>query len=187
MLQSVAISSGTGKSHLLVALGKQAVEAGRRVRYFTAPELIETLLRGLADNSVGRVIEQILKADLIQIDEIGFAPMDDTGVTAVLPDRRRRLREACARDRVTLALRGVGALLARAHHGRQPARPATSPQRRRRHRRRVVPHERGARERRTHHRENTLRSNPRGGDFSWPPAGTATWPLTSVAQPHVRR
>jgi DNA replication protein DnaC len=79
MLQSVAISSGTGKSHLLVALGKQAVEAGRRVRYFTAPELIETLLRGLADNSVGRVIEQILKADLIQIDEIGFAPMDDTG------------------------------------------------------------------------------------------------------------
>ena len=41
--------------------------------------LVETLYRGLADNSVGRVIEQILKADLILIDEIGFAPMDDTG------------------------------------------------------------------------------------------------------------
>jgi DNA replication protein DnaC len=71
--------AGTGKSHLLVALGRQAVEAGRRVRYFTATELVETLYRGLADNSVGRVIEQILKADLIIIDEIGFAPMDDTG------------------------------------------------------------------------------------------------------------
>jgi DNA replication protein DnaC len=71
--------AGTGKSHLLVALGQQAVEAGKRVRYFTAPELIETLYRGLADNSVGRVIEQILKADLIEIDEIGFAPMDETG------------------------------------------------------------------------------------------------------------
>ena len=71
--------AGTGKSHLLVALGTKAVEAGKRVRYFTAPELIETLYRGLADNSVGRVIEQILRADLIVIDEVGFAPMDDTG------------------------------------------------------------------------------------------------------------
>jgi DNA replication protein DnaC len=71
--------AGTGKSHLLVALGTAAVEAGKRVRYFTAPELIETLYRGLADNSVGRVIEQILRADLIMIDEVGFAPMDDTG------------------------------------------------------------------------------------------------------------
>ncbi len=49
------------------------------MRYFTATDLVETLYRGLADNSVGRVIEQILKADLILIDEIGFAPMDDNG------------------------------------------------------------------------------------------------------------
>lgn len=71
--------AGTGKSHLLVALGRHAVEAGKRVRYFAATDLVETLYRGLADNSVGRVIEQILRADLILIDEIGFAPMDDTG------------------------------------------------------------------------------------------------------------
>jgi DNA replication protein DnaC len=71
--------AGTGKSHLLVALGHQAVEAGHRVRYFTATELVETLYRALADNSVGKVITQILKADLILIDEIGFAPMDPTG------------------------------------------------------------------------------------------------------------
>lgn len=71
--------AGTGKSHLLVALGHHAVDAGRRVRYFTAAELIETLYRGLADNSVGRVIESIMRAELVLIDEIGFAPMDDTG------------------------------------------------------------------------------------------------------------
>jgi len=71
--------AGTGKSHLLVAVGHAAVDAGRRVRYFTAAELVETLYRGLADNSVGRVIEQTLRADLILIDEIGFAPLDDTG------------------------------------------------------------------------------------------------------------
>jgi DNA replication protein DnaC len=71
--------AGTGKSHLLVALGHQAVESGYRVRYFTATELVETLYRAIADNSVGKVITQILRADLIVIDEIGFAPMDPTG------------------------------------------------------------------------------------------------------------
>ena len=71
--------AGTGKSHLLVALGHAAVDAGHRVRYFTAAELVETLYRGLADNSVGRVIDNILRADLILIDEIGFAPLDDNG------------------------------------------------------------------------------------------------------------
>jgi DNA replication protein DnaC len=60
--------AGTGKSHLLVALGHHAIEVGHRVRYFTATELIETLYRALADNSVGKVITGILKADLILID-----------------------------------------------------------------------------------------------------------------------
>jgi DNA replication protein DnaC len=71
--------AGTGKSHSLVAFGVSAVEAGHRVRYFTAADLVETLYRGLADNSVGRVIETILRADLVLIDEVGFAPLDDTG------------------------------------------------------------------------------------------------------------
>ena len=79
MLQSVAITAGTGKSHLLVALGVAAVEAGYRVRYFTAADLVETLYRGLADNSVGRVIDTQLRNDLVMIDELGFAPLDDTG------------------------------------------------------------------------------------------------------------
>ncbi len=71
--------AGTGKSHSLVAFGVAAVQAGHKVRYFTAADLVETLYRGLADNSVGRVIETLLRADLIIIDEVGFAPLDDTG------------------------------------------------------------------------------------------------------------
>jgi IstB-like ATP binding protein len=39
MLQSVAITAGTGKSHVLVALGISAVAAGHKVRYFTAAGL----------------------------------------------------------------------------------------------------------------------------------------------------
>ncbi len=48
-----------------------AVHAGHKVRYFTAAELAETLYRGLADNSVGRVIENLLRADLVIVDLSG--------------------------------------------------------------------------------------------------------------------
>jgi len=56
------------------ALGHAAVETGQRVRYLTAAELVETLYdRGLADNSVGRVIDTLLRDDVIILNEIGFA------------------------------------------------------------------------------------------------------------------
>lgn len=71
--------AGTGKSHMLVALGIAAVEAGHRARYFTAADLVETLYRGLADNSVGKLIDTLLRNNLVIIDELGFAPLDDTG------------------------------------------------------------------------------------------------------------
>jgi len=67
--------AGTGKSHLLLA----AVEAGHKVRYLTAADLVETLYRGLADNSVGRVIDTLLRNDVVLVDEVGFAPLDATG------------------------------------------------------------------------------------------------------------
>ena len=71
--------AGTGKSHTLIALGIAAVEHGYRVRYFTAADLVETLYRGLADNSVGKLIDTLLRNDLLLVDELGFAPLDDTG------------------------------------------------------------------------------------------------------------
>ncbi len=71
--------AGTGKSHCLIALGHAAVEAGLRVRYFAATDLVETLHRGLADNSVGRLIDGLLRTELILLDELGFAPLDATG------------------------------------------------------------------------------------------------------------
>jgi DNA replication protein DnaC len=71
--------AGTGKSHTLIALGVAAVTAGHKVRYLTAADLVETLYRSLADNSVGRSIDALLRNELIIIDEVGFAPLDDTG------------------------------------------------------------------------------------------------------------
>jgi hypothetical protein len=100
LLQSVAFSPGTGKSHLRVALGAAAVAAGHKVRYYTAAELTETLYRGLADNSVGKVIDTLLRNDLILIDEVGFAPLDHTGAQllfrVVAACRPRTTRRASA-------------------------------------------------------------------------------------------
>ena len=77
--------AGTGKSHLLVALGVAAVEAGHRVRYFAAADLVETLYRGLADNSVGKVIDTVLRNDLIIIDLCRHRDYAEETATAV-PD-----------------------------------------------------------------------------------------------------
>ena len=71
--------AGTGKSHYLIALGRAAITAGHKVRYFTAIDLVEHLYQATADNTVGKTIEQLCKNDLLIIDEIGFAPLDHTG------------------------------------------------------------------------------------------------------------
>src|SRR5437773_235769 len=78
-MQFEALPAGTGKSHVLIGVGLQAVEEGLRVRYATAADLIEQLYRGLADNTVSRAIDALLRNDLLLIDEVGFAPLDETG------------------------------------------------------------------------------------------------------------
>jgi len=83
--------SGTGRSPLLLALG---APAGQGVRYFSAATLVEALYRGLADNSVGRLIDGLVWHDLLIIDEMGFAPLDLVGTQllfrlAAVYERRR--------------------------------------------------------------------------------------------------
>ncbi len=46
--------AGIGKSHLAQALGRAAITAGKKVRFFQADQLIEALYRGLAENTVGK-------------------------------------------------------------------------------------------------------------------------------------
>lgn len=41
--------------------------------------LVEQLYRGLADNTVSKVSDSILRADLVVIDELGFTPLDPVG------------------------------------------------------------------------------------------------------------
>ena len=54
--------AGTGKSRVVIALGHAAADGDYTVRYFAAEELVESLYRGLADNSVDKGVESTLRA-----------------------------------------------------------------------------------------------------------------------------
>ena len=163
--------AGTGKSHLLIAAGHAAVEAGHRVRHLPAAELVETLYRGIADNSVGRGIDQLLRNDVVLVDEVGFAPLDATG-TQLLFRFVAAAYERRPGHRLTLGVQRLGPVPARAHHRHLTTRPTAAPRRRDRHRRRLLP---DAHPRRWPHSLNPPRPL---GNFTWPPVGNFTWPLT---------
>ena len=67
--------SGTGKSFFLEALGHAAVEAGRKVSWFSLEALGATVRRCRADDSVSKVVGRILRAELIVVDDIGLLPV----------------------------------------------------------------------------------------------------------------
>lgn len=67
--------SGTGKSHLLEALGHAAVDHGAHVHWFSL-EMLGTLIhRHRADDTMTKAIRKIMRADLICIDDIGLLPV----------------------------------------------------------------------------------------------------------------
>jgi DNA replication protein DnaC len=67
--------SGTGKSHLLEALGHAAIDAGAHVMWFSLESLGALFRRHRADDTTGRALKRIMRADLICIDDIGLLPV----------------------------------------------------------------------------------------------------------------
>lgn len=61
-MQSVAISSGTGKSHLVEALAHAAIEKDMRVAWFTLETLTAAIGKAKADGSVARTVTRICRA-----------------------------------------------------------------------------------------------------------------------------
>lgn len=61
--------SGTGKSHLLIALGAEAAMAGYRVRYTLAAKLVNELVEAADDRLLTKTINRYGRVDLLCIDE----------------------------------------------------------------------------------------------------------------------
>lgn len=71
--------SGTGKSHLLIALGTEAAMNGYRVRYTLATKLVNELVEAADDKQLGKTIARYGRVDLLCIDELGCAPRGAEG------------------------------------------------------------------------------------------------------------
>jgi DNA replication protein DnaC len=67
--------SGTGKTFFLEALGQLAVDAGKRVAWFSLESLGTLVRRHRADDSVTKAVTRILRADLVVVDDIGLLPV----------------------------------------------------------------------------------------------------------------
>ena len=81
--------AGTGKSHYLIALGHAAVNAGYKVRYFTAIDLVEHLYRATADNTVGKTIEMLCRNDLLILDLCRCGDYADSRVVLLAAARQQ--------------------------------------------------------------------------------------------------
>jgi DNA replication protein DnaC len=64
--------SGTGKSHLAVALGVEAVRAGRSVYFAPLADIVDSLARADREGRLRERIRYLCRAQLLIIDEIGY-------------------------------------------------------------------------------------------------------------------
>ncbi len=73
-------NSGTGKTHLAIALGMEACTQGKRVAFYTAAELVNLLLEAQAQYRLSRVEHRLNQLDLLIVDELGYLALDGNGV-----------------------------------------------------------------------------------------------------------
>jgi DNA replication protein DnaC len=76
-------SYGTGKTHLAISLGICACRQGKRVRFYTAAELINDLLEAQAQLRLGKLEASLTRYDVIVLDELGFVPFTKEGAEAL--------------------------------------------------------------------------------------------------------
>jgi len=70
--------SGTGKSHLSMALGLAACAANRRVLYTTSERMLTRLNAALADGSLHDALRPYINAELLICDEVGLEQVERT-------------------------------------------------------------------------------------------------------------
>lgn len=71
--------AGTGKTHIATALGTSLIRKGRKVRFFSALDLINALIKEEREIRTGRLQKQLIAADCLIIDELGYIPFPKSG------------------------------------------------------------------------------------------------------------
>jgi DNA replication protein DnaC len=76
----LAGNSGTGKSHIAIALGMAACAQAKRVAFYTAADLVNALLEANAEYRLSRLEHKLQGLDLLIVDELGYLALDEKGV-----------------------------------------------------------------------------------------------------------
>lgn len=71
--------TGTGKTHIAIALGTSLITQGKKVRFHNAVDLINALIKEQAEGNTGKLIRQLSQTDCVIIDELGYIPFPKSG------------------------------------------------------------------------------------------------------------
>ncbi|MDE3838001.1 ATP-binding protein [Bacillus methanolicus] len=70
---------GTGKTHLATALGVEACNQGKVVKFYRTAALVNELIESKQAGTLHKTISQLEKADLLICDEWGYIPVSREG------------------------------------------------------------------------------------------------------------
>jgi len=71
--------TGTGKSHLAIAIARSCIRGGKRGRFFNVVDLVNKLEAEARGGRQGRMADYLSRMDFILLDELGYLPFAQSG------------------------------------------------------------------------------------------------------------
>lgn len=71
--------TGTGKSHLAIAIARALIRNGSRGRFFNVVDLVNRLETEHRAGKQGRIAEYLTRLDFVVLDELGYLPFAQAG------------------------------------------------------------------------------------------------------------
>lgn len=71
--------TGTGKTHLAIAIARQSIRSGKKARFYNGLDLVNQLEQEKLNNRGGRLVEHLSRHDLVILDELGYLPFSKSG------------------------------------------------------------------------------------------------------------
>jgi DNA replication protein DnaC len=71
--------TGTGKTHLAIAIARSCIRAGSRGRLFTTVDLVNQLEGQARAGRQGRLADYLTRLDFVILDELGYLPFAQAG------------------------------------------------------------------------------------------------------------
>jgi len=71
--------TGTGKTHLAIAIARSCIRSGARGRFYNVVDLVNRLEIETRNGRQGRIAEHLTRMDFIVLDELGYLPFAQSG------------------------------------------------------------------------------------------------------------